>query len=192
MISVIKKSWTACLAAVLLLAIPLHVNAAGSNWMSSASGDLPLTRFSIPGTHDAGALYEPLSGTTKCQNLTLTEQLNAGVRFLDIRCRHVNNGFLIHHGLVYQKINFDDVLHVVTGFLTNNPTETVIMSVKEEYDPKGNTRTFEATFDSYVAKSPGKWLLTSNIPTLDQARGKIVLFRRFPATSIPKGLDLSV
>jgi 1-phosphatidylinositol phosphodiesterase len=181
----------ACLAAILLL-IPARVDAAGSNWMSSAAGDLPLTRFSIPGTHDAGALYEPLSGTTKCQILTLAEQLNAGVRFLDIRCRHVNNAFLIHHGLVYQKMNFDDVLNTVIGFLTNNPAETVIMSVKEEYDPKGNTRSFEATFDSYVAKNPGKWLLTSSIPTLDQARGKIVLFRRFSAASTPKGIDLSV
>jgi 1-phosphatidylinositol phosphodiesterase len=160
--------------------------------MSSASGDLPLTRFSIPGAHDAGALYEPWPGTTKCQNLTLTEQLNAGVRFLDVRCRHVNNAFLIHHGQVYQKINFDDVLASVIGFLTNNPGETVIMSVKEEYDPKGNTRSFEATFDSYVARNPTRWLLTSRIPTLDQARGKIVLFRRFGAAATPKGLDLSV
>jgi 1-phosphatidylinositol phosphodiesterase len=160
--------------------------------MSSAAGDLPLTRFSIPGTHDSGALYEPLSGTTKCQNLTLSEQLNAGVRFLDIRCRHVNNAFLIQHGLVYQKMNFDDVLNAAIGFLTNNPKETVIMSVKEEYDPKGNTRSFEATFDSYVAKSPEKWLLSSSIPTLEQARGKIVLFRRFSAASTPKGIDLSV
>ena len=159
--------------------------------MKSASGDLPLTRLSIPGTHDAGALYEPLSGTTKCQNLTLGEQLNAGVRFLDIRCRHVNNAFLIHHGLIYQKMNFDDVLNAVIGFLTNNPSETVIMSVKEEYDPKGNTRSFEETFDTYVAKNPDKWLLTSRIPTLNQARGRIILFRRFHAASLPKGIDLS-
>ena len=191
MILAIPKFWLACLTAAFILLFPTRSRAAGTNWMSSLSGDLSLTCFSIPGTHDAGALHEPLPGTTKCQNLTLAEQLNAGVRFLDIRCRHVNNGFLIHHGLVYQKMNFDDVLNAVISFLTINPAETVIMSVKEEYDPKGNTRSFEATFDSYVAKNPGKWLLTSSIPTLTQARGKMVLFRRFHAASTPKGLDLS-
>jgi Ricin-type beta-trefoil lectin domain-like len=66
------------------------------------------------------------------------------------------------------------------------------MSVKEEYTPSGNTRSFEQTFDSYVAKNPSKWLLGSSIPTLNQAKGKIVLFRRFGASSTPKGIDASV
>jgi hypothetical protein len=64
--------------------------------------------------------------------------------------------------------------------------------VKEEYTASGNTRTFEQTFDSYVAKNPSKWNLSSSIPTISQARGKITLFRRFSAGSTPKGIDASV
>lgn len=82
----------------------------GTNWMSFIQGERKLSALSIPGTHDAGARYEPVSGTAKTQNLTIAEQLNAGVRFLDVRCRFVDDNFAIHHGPVYQHLNFDDVL----------------------------------------------------------------------------------
>jgi 1-phosphatidylinositol phosphodiesterase len=160
----------------------------GTQWMGLCNGNLSLSQLSIPGTHDSGARYEPLSGTAKCQNLTIAEQLNVGVRFLDIRCRHINNTFTIHHGQVYQNINFDDVLNAVIGFLTANPTESVLMSVKEEHTPENNTRSFEATFNAYVQQNPGKWYLKDTIPTLSQARGKIVLLRRFGASGLPKGI----
>jgi 1-phosphatidylinositol phosphodiesterase len=134
-------------------------------------------------------LYETFSGTAKCQDLTIDNQLNAGVRFLDIRCRHINDAFAIHHGSVYQHMNFDDVLSYCHDFLATNPTECIIMSVKEEYDATNITRTFEETFDSYVAKGPGSWYLGATIPELGSVRGKIVLFRRFSSTSTPKGID---
>ncbi len=176
-------------AGLLILFAPCHAFAAGNDWMTPLNGALPLSQFSIPGTHDSGARFEPVSGTAKCQNLTIAEQLSAGVRFLDIRCRHLDNAFTIHHGSVYQNINFTDVLNAVYAFLNANPGETVIMSVKEEHTAENTTRSFESTFDSYVALNPAKWLLSSSIPTLQQARGKIVLFRRFGAATTPKGID---
>ena len=179
------------LLGLLMAALPFSAGAAGNNWMTPLDGNLPLSQLSIPGTHDSGALVEPFSGTAKCQNLSIADQLNAGVRFLDIRCRHLNDAFPIHHGSVYQNMNFTDVLNATIGFLNSNPGETVIMSVKEEHTPSGNTRSFEATFDSYVAQNPSKWHLGSGIPTLTQARGKIVLFRRFGASSTPKGINAS-
>ena len=170
---------------------PAGSAAAGHNWMQTLDGARPLSAFSIPGTHDSGALFEPLSGTAKCQNLTIAEQLDAGVRFLDIRCRHLDNAFTIHHGSVYQNDNFANVIGTAVAFLEANPSETIIMSVKEEYNALGNNRSFEATFDSYIAKNPARWWLAATIPSLDQARGKIVLFRRFGAASTPKGINAS-
>jgi len=186
------KISTHAVLAVLMTAVTLSAGAAGNNWMASLNSDLYLSQFSIPGTHESMALYESFSGTAKCQNLNLSSQLNAGVRFVDIRCRHLNNAFVIHHGSVYQNANFDDVLNAVISFLNTNPSECVMMSVKEEYNASGNTRTFEQTFDSYVAKNPSKWNLSSSIPTIGSAKGKITLFRRFGANSIPKGIDASV
>lgn len=162
--------------------------AGGGDWMSRLDGGLSLSRLSIPGSHDSGALLEPLAGTAKCQTLTVARQLEAGVRFLDIRCRHQGDAFRIHHGAVDQKLTFAEVLDATCGFLTENPGETVIMSIKEEHTASGNSRSFEATFDSYVARNPSKWLLDASIPTLAKARGKIVLFRRFAAASTPKGI----
>ncbi len=163
-----------------------------SNWMGSIIGSKKLSELSIPGTHDSGARYESFPATAKCQNLTIDDQLNTGVRYLDIRCRHFNNAFEIHHGAVYQKINFTNVLNSCTAFLNNNPSETIIMAIKEEHTPAGNNRSYEATFDSYVAQNRSLWYFGENIPTLDQARGKIVLIRRFGASNLPKGIDATI
>ncbi|WP_281883122.1 phosphatidylinositol-specific phospholipase C [Paenibacillus sp. YYML68] len=160
-----------------------------NNWMGSLGNSTSLSALSIPGTHDSGALHEPVYGTAKTQDLTIAQQLSIGVRYLDIRTRHYKNTFEIHHGAVYQKQNFDNVLSTVISFLNSNPTETVIMSMKEEHTAADNTRSYEDTFNWYVAKNPSKWLLTNKIPTLGEARGKIVLLRRFPAAQLPKGID---
>ena len=66
------------------------------------------------------------------------------------------------------------------------------MSMKEEQPASGSSNTFEQTFDAYTAQHPDRWYLGATIPTLDQVRGKIVLLRRFSATSTPKGIDATV
>lgn len=160
-----------------------------NNWMSSLPDNTSIAAISIPGTHDSGARVEPVAGTAKCQDLTIAAQLEAGIRFLDIRCRHINNAFAIHHGSIYQNLNFNDVLLACTGFLNSHPGEVIVMSVKEEYDATGNNRTFEQTFDTYVQQYSAYWSLGATVPTLGQVRGKIVLLRRFGATTTPKGID---
>jgi 1-phosphatidylinositol phosphodiesterase len=156
--------------------------------MSVVADQTSIAAISIPGTHDSGATQEQVAGTAKCQNLSITDQLNVGVRYLDIRCRHIDNAFAIHHGAIYQNLNFNDVLNACINFLNSHPTETIIMSVKEEHTPSNNTRSFEQTFDAYVQQNPAKWDLGNNIPTLGSIRGKIRLLRRFSGSS-PKGID---
>ncbi|UHO38652.1 phosphatidylinositol-specific phospholipase C [Chryseobacterium capnotolerans] len=165
---------------------PVQMN----SWMAGLQDNISISKISIPGTHDSGARIDApvISGTAKTQDLSIAEQLNAGVRFLDIRCRHIDNSFTIHHGAIYQNLNFDDVLNACYAFLESHPSETIIMSVKEEHDPSNTTRSFESTFDSYVQKNPSKWNLGTNIPTLGEVRGKIRLLRRFP-TQAAKGIN---
>lgn len=161
-----------------------------NSWMTGLSDNQSLAKLSIPGTHDSGARHEPLSGTAKTQTLSIREQLDAGVRFLDVRCRHIDNAFAIHHGAIYQQLNFDDVLNATISFLNANPKECVVMSVKEEHTPSNNNRSFEETFNTYVQKNPSKWYLGETIPTLGTARGKIILVRRFGASNV-KGIDVT-
>jgi 1-phosphatidylinositol phosphodiesterase len=162
-----------------------------SGWMATLDDASNLAALSIPGTHDSGALFEPAPAIAKCQDLTIAEQLAAGVRFFDIRCRHYMDAFLIYHGAIDQNQTFDDVLATMSKFLDAHPAETVIMSIQEEAAPAQNTRTFADTFASYVAMEPDRWYLGAPVPALGDVRGKIALLRRFDATA-PMGIDASV
>ncbi|MBR4240627.1 MAG: hypothetical protein IKR97_00230, partial [Eubacterium sp.] len=68
-------------------------NVSASDWMSVIRDETKLTEITMPGTHDSCArkfhnedAFGVLSGISKCQNLTIREQLDAGVRFLDVCC----------------------------------------------------------------------------------------------------------
>jgi len=161
----------------------------GTNWMSFIPDQWNLGAFSIPGTHETCARFETIPDTAVCQSLTLPEQLQAGVRHLDIRCRHIADVFTIHHGIEFQNLTFGEVLSSVTAFLDANPSETVIMNVKEEYSAAKVTRAFWQTFEAYHAADPSRWYVGENVPALGAVRGKIVLVRRFPTAGTVRGLD---
>lgn len=171
------------------------------DWMSNLPNNIKISRLTIPGTHDTCTYtLSPsyvLTPITKCQDRTLEDQSYSGIRFIDIRCRHINNEFAIHHGRVYLNLNFDKVRDVCIDFLKRNPSECIVMSVKHEYDDgEGITRSYEATFDSYLQGSQELWYFGDTIPRLGDVRGKIVLFRRFELDNRPnrtetKGIDAS-
>lgn len=148
-----------------------------TSWMRNIADTTSLKDITIPGTHDTMSFYG--GALVACQSLTLYKQYRTGIRFVDIRCRHYYNGFPIHHGVVYQHANFADVLRDSHAFLQENPTETIVMSVKDEgHKPEGNTESFEDTFRRHLADFDRFWL-DSSIPMLGQVRGKIVILRRF-------------
>ena len=154
-----------------------------SNWMSAVDGETPLSMISIPGTHESCALYEPWPGTAICQTMSISEQLEAGVRYFDIRCKNVKNSFDIYHGIVSQNISFDRVLEQIYAFLDENPTEAVIMCVKEEQAASGSDESFESVLLRYIDKNPERFFTKSSIPSLESVRGKIVLLRRFDGST---------
>lgn len=168
--------------------------ASNPDWMSRLSGSTSLAALSIPGTHETLAIH----GGDYVQDqenygdsaATLTAQLNAGIRMIDIRARiNEGNTFTIHHGATYQTANFDDVLNKLSAFLTAHPGETVIMRFKHECtgetgsctDATGQ-KSFPDIFDSYVAARPNLFWGASvtrgsaaAMPALATVRGKVVL-----------------
>lgn len=173
--------------------IPLVIEYSDArNWMNRIPDNTSLANLSIPGTHDSGSLHDPplLSDSAKNQDKTYREQLDMGVRFLDIRNRNYEDEFLIYHGVVYQNHNFDHVLEEVDKFLADNPSETIIMSIKKEGADTGSTRSFEQTLMWYMKESHAeeRWYTGTTIPDLGDVRGKIVLLRRFAADTI-QGID---
>lgn len=102
-----------------------------SSWMSDIPDNARVTTLSIPGTHDSCSTEGPL-GFAKTQNLDLAAQLNAGIRFLDIRLAHYQDNLFAHHNAVHMEKSYSDILDICSDFLAKHPTETVLMSVKEE------------------------------------------------------------
>jgi hypothetical protein len=102
-----------------------------SNWMAAMDDDKLLMGLAIPGTHDSGAYKTVTPGET--QDWTITEQLESGIRFLDIRLAQTQDDdsyFEIKHGPL-RFGNFNElVMEPVKKFLNAHPSETILMSIK--------------------------------------------------------------
>lgn len=144
------------------------------DWMADHGDPTPLQKLTIPGTHDSGARFG--GPWSECQNTTIAQQLAAGIRFLDIRCRVTGGSFAIHHGPSYQNMMFGDVLIACRDFLAAHPSETVLMRVKQEYSSDSDA-TFRAIFDDYLNNRGWRSLfrIGDTLPALGEARGKVVL-----------------
>ncbi|GGK19062.1 1-phosphatidylinositol phosphodiesterase [Streptomyces camponoticapitis] len=147
---------------------------APSDWLAGIGDSTPVQRLTLPGTHNSGARVG--GAYVACQGTTVAEQLNTGVRFLDVRCRAFENAFPIHHGAYYQNLNFDDVLGACRDFLRAHPSETVLMRLKQEYSTESDAE-FRRIFDTYLDGKGWRSLfrLDSDLPALGEARGKVVL-----------------
>lgn len=163
-------------------------NATNAEWMKTIADGESLTHISIPGTHDSGATLSLFDSAGKCQDASITEQLNFGARFLDIRLKAVGDELHLYHGAVDQEKTFASVLDASYSFLDAHPSETILMSVQEEQNPSGSTKAFETLLSEAIApKKDNYWLTANAIPTLGEARGKIVLFSRYKAPTL--GID---
>ncbi|XP_030066330.1 uncharacterized protein LOC115474807 [Microcaecilia unicolor] len=156
------------------------------DWMSSIPDGKYISELSIPGTHDSLSLYG--GPFIQCQSWKLCSQYEAGIRFVDVRCRHFHNSLPIHHGVKYQYYFFDNVLDDTFHFLQQHPKETILMRVKEEYKAANNTEKFYETVFCYIKEvGPTQFWLHHRIPTLGQVRGKIIILQDYsgPTMGIP-------
>jgi len=140
---------------------------AHANWMARAEGALSLGKLNLPGTHDTAAIDRNLSPSDAegsvssdawdCQNLSIREQLEQGVRMLDIRIQLLSylkssDGDIERvelytcHGDFGVGMNFnryqslESAFEEITGFLADHKTETVVVLIKideEKYFYRG-------------------------------------------------------
>ena len=179
-----------CAAAFFLL-VPLTEKAdrspveGSADWMARLDDDLLLSEITLPGTHDSATQYVQLAWFSKCQSLSIQDQLEAGFRYLDIRLGADGERLMLMHGFTKCKTSafggalyLDEVLDQCCAFLDAHPTETVVFAVKQEHGDE-SVADFQRLLDAYVRQSPEHWLLSDTIPTLGEARGKLVLLRRW-------------
>ena len=158
-----------------------------ADWMAKLPDEMLLSEIVIPGTHDSATQYVQLAFFSKCQALSIGEQLDAGFRYLDIRLGIDNetDALQLMHGFtrcktgVFSKtLLLNDVLDACYGFLDAHPTETVIFAVKQEHGNE-SVGEFETRLDAIIREDESRWLLSDTLPALGQARGKLVLLRRY-------------
>ncbi|XP_019718993.1 uncharacterized protein LOC109511995 isoform X2 [Hippocampus comes] len=146
------------------------------SWMASIPDERPLSELTMPGTHNTMALYGGVYA--ECQTWSLSSQLRAGIRFLDVRVRHVKGNLTIHHGVAYQHTHFGHVLEGVQDFLASYPSETVLMRVKEELSETDNI--YGAVVEHVRRYARWEMLWHSRlVPTMGQARGKLIILQDF-------------
>lgn len=108
------------------------------NWMNdlrkakvngeSVIGDIDLRQLVIPTTHNSGCNFG--FSDVACQNLTIYNQLMAGVRGLDIRVTHrrdVNGYYMHHNGIIHPDRTFQSGLDQISKFLSSTKGEVVLM-----------------------------------------------------------------
>lgn len=164
-----------------------------SNWMSRMKDSTRVSQMSIPGTHDTMAHKADLLGRdiARTQSMSLSQQLESGIRFIDIRAKYKNTYFQIHHGDANTGYNLDDVLTTTKTFLQNHPTETVFMRFQQENSSANDTQManlFRQYHNKYkqIFWNPYESENSSN-PQMKELRGKIVLIS--DVLSITDGLN---
>ncbi|MGP3683353.1 phosphatidylinositol-specific phospholipase C domain-containing protein [Streptomyces sp. IBSNAI002] len=171
-------------AAGAALALPTGIARAGTpqpssdivlgRWMSRVADDVSLCNITIPGTHDSGATAGGL--WWQCQEWDIRRQLDNGIRYLDIRADH--HDLRICHGNVTMPDTFTDVLRHCDQFLARNESETILIRVKREGAGNGiSGQDFVSAFDRIAGplKKQGRLIQPAVIPTLREARGKVVV-----------------
>jgi len=123
---------------------------------------------------------------SQCQELStpLAVQLQSGIRVIDVRLSIISGRLISYHGIYPQRTPFQEVLSVIHDFLTAPATcrETIVMSIKQEDFEKNSYLEFSRLVHEEIFGGPGgreMWFLQNRVPSLGEARGKVILFSRF-------------
>lgn len=166
---------------------------ASDSWMKDIPDEKSLKDITIPGTHDSGSkdigtpvqqvkekVFRPWAIT---QTRSIRGQLDAGIRLLDIRISYDGGTIMLYHGSGFFactcNLSLKDAIGAVLQFLADHPTETVIVSLKNEdgSDMSDKYRSMVSTLiDGF--KSNDMVYAGKEIPTLGAVRGKMVILNR--------------
>lgn len=161
-------------------------------WMSRLDDNAYVHQVSIPGTHDAATG----NGTTmdsfaRTQELTLTQQFEAGVRAFDLRPSVADGQLKIYHGIVATNTTFDEALSEICTQLDLYPTEfaVVIMRHEDDHESDADKPLWAGLMEQTLAdeKYAGRFVDFKNNLTVGDMRGKILLLSRDSYASKPTG-----
>lgn len=145
--------------------------------------DTPLCSLVIPGTHDTmtSTCTHPYYRT---QDLSLAEQLERGVRFLDLRLRRT---MVAAHREWVSDITAASILAVLRDHLERHPRDVVLArfqnanEAKDDFEEYGRALTDLVRDHRDLFWTPQHAHQGTSWPTLGQVRGTVVAFECAPA-----------
>ncbi|CAG7845920.1 SubName: Full=Uncharacterized protein {ECO:0000313/EMBL:CCA77974.1} [Serendipita indica DSM 11827] len=167
----------------------------GNDWMKEIGDETLLSAMTIPGTHDAAAYNYTgdLHEFWNCQTQPLFAQLDSGIRALDLRYALLDGKLHFFHSiaLLDKKAEVIDIVYGLHAWLQKHPSETIVVSLKvDNGDPAGEE--VQRLMGEVLDVTKAFWVENvTTATTLKEARGKLVLMRRFPF-SRPVGFDVAL
>ena len=158
------------------------------NWMLNYQNK-SIINLIIPGSHNSFALkfksfshndlnlpkiFNPyIKLWAKTQNKTITEQLNMGIRYFDIRVEEYNNIYYTVHSLL--SIELNNILNEILNFIINHPSEKIIIDINHLYNITNYNNLQE-----YLLNKFNEYLIDNNISNftkpISEVQGNIYLF----------------
>ncbi len=168
-----------------------------NEWLKGLPDSISIGDINLPGSHDAVAINKHHNTPYSCHSTTIPEQLEAGIRLLDIRIKvkghNPNYSFATCHGKFFGgSLHFNEyqslksVLDECSAFLKNNPSEFIIMMLKiDDWNGKDKEGMYEA-LDSLLFSASTNYPIyntgDADLPSLGSLRGKIYLVSRIDDT----------
>ena len=115
-----------------------------TEWCKRINNRNRINTLAIPGTHDSAAWTKywnvPGSPGTWAQRKNITEQLDMGVRALDLRVGYASNNLTLgltsfigmYHGPLYLRVTLESVLAEVKEWLSSHIREFVILIFQQQ------------------------------------------------------------
>ncbi|KAG9571061.1 hypothetical protein KCU71_g731, partial [Aureobasidium melanogenum] len=165
-----------------------------ANWMGQLrarlgdrSSQLYLSSLALPATHDSHAtssnVFSRFSGLplhsfaasfAQCQEYSVIEQLDMGVRSFDFR---VGPGLQLRHGLVELKGNLSDLVTVMSKWLDEHDHETILFQAKWDQEPyTDENRQSAATEVNNLLSNYPRAMVQTEQPRLSDCVGRLVLY----------------
>ena len=156
-----------------------------NSWMTAIDDDTKIALLTIPGTHDAAT--STCAGPGKCQTLTISGQLEHGVRAFDLRPTMDNNSTLgnIYHSILDTGVSMEDAMKYFDSFLKAHPGEGIIVIMRYESErqifgsiAEDNYKTAMKNFlwDNRIYQS--RMAAFNKSMTMKDLRGKILIISR--------------
>ncbi|MBQ8047508.1 MAG: hypothetical protein IJ196_06260 [Prevotella sp.] len=185
------------LFAALSLLFVLAGTAFADNWMAELDDYAYISQVSIPGTHDSctgegwsgilGSIAGNSTGLT--QDLSIAQQLQAGIRAFDLRPCVNGSQLVINHGILQTKAVFNETLRQLCQFVSDNPTEFVVIIMRHESDGDSNNDNWASMMSESLALPDLQPQLADFRPdlTVGDMRGKVLVLSRDSYGETPVG-----